>query len=113
MRGKSSADLPFDVESERSLHARLRKAKQARLEKSDAKPEEEVSDHSDTGSTSDTESETETVMGEHQERLLGDYGVANTPGGRLTIVNQPVNVPNFQLHPSTINQLERKTFTER
>ncbi|XP_050918617.1 uncharacterized protein LOC127136055 [Lathyrus oleraceus] len=45
------------------------------------------------------------------ERLLGDYGGANAPAGRLTIVNQPVNVANFQLHPSTINQLERKHFT--
>ncbi|XP_058763585.1 uncharacterized protein LOC131637037 [Vicia villosa] len=33
------------------------------------------------------------------------------PGGRLTIVNQPVNVPNFQLDLSTITQLERRPFT--
>src|ERR1051325_3158881 len=45
------------------------------------------------------------------ERLLGDYGGANAPGGRLTIVNHPVNAPNFQLHPSIINQLERRSFT--
>ncbi|XP_050916825.1 uncharacterized protein LOC127131999 [Lathyrus oleraceus] len=45
------------------------------------------------------------------ERLLGDYGGANAQTGRLTIVNQPVNVANFQLHPSTINQLKRKNFT--
>lgn len=45
------------------------------------------------------------------ERLLSDYGGANAPGGILTIVNQPVNVPNFQLHPSTINQVKRKPFT--
>ncbi|XP_050918576.1 uncharacterized protein LOC127136012 [Lathyrus oleraceus] len=45
------------------------------------------------------------------ERLLGDYGGANAPTDRLTIINQPVNVTNFQLHPSTINQLERKHFT--
>ena len=45
------------------------------------------------------------------ERLIGDYGGANALGGRLNIVNQPVNVTNFQLHPSTINQLERKSFT--
>src|SRR4051812_14768465 len=45
------------------------------------------------------------------DRLLGDYGATNTPGGRLTIVNQPVNATNFQLHPSIINQLERKPFT--
>src|SRR4051812_49465636 len=47
------------------------------------------------------------------ERLLGDYGARNTPGGRLTIVNQPVNVPNFKFHPSTITQLERKPFTKK
>src|SRR3954465_7457696 len=55
-------------------------------------------------------------MGENPpppERLLRDYGVANNPGERLTIVNQPVNAANFQLHPSTINQLERKPFTGR
>lgn len=44
------------------------------------------------------------------ERLLGDNGMANASGGKLTIVNQPVNVPNFQLHPSTISPLERRTF---
>ncbi|XP_050909161.1 uncharacterized protein LOC127122932 [Lathyrus oleraceus] len=45
------------------------------------------------------------------ERLLGDYGGANAQTDRLTIVNQPVNVANFQLHLSTINQLERKHVT--
>lgn len=53
-------------------------------------------------------------MGENPpppERLLDDYGGANAPTGRLTLVNQPVNVDNFQLHPSTINQLKRKHFT--
>lgn len=45
------------------------------------------------------------------ERLLGDYGGANALCGRLTIVNQPINVTNLKLHPSTINQLERKPFT--
>lgn len=45
------------------------------------------------------------------ERLLGDYGGANAQTDILTIVNQPVNVVKFQLHPSTINQLERKYFT--
>ena len=44
------------------------------------------------------------------ERLLGDYGGANAPPGRMTIVNQPVNVAHFQLHPSTIRQLERRPF---
>lgn len=47
------------------------------------------------------------------KRLLGDYGGANAPGGRLIIVNQPMSVPNFQLHPSIINQLERKPFTTK
>lgn len=36
--------------------------------------------------------------------------MANALGGRLAIVNQPVNRPNFQLHPSTINQLEMRPF---
>src|SRR3954471_9902846 len=105
MRGKASAEFLFDAEIERTLHARRRQARLAKLE-----PEEEiVSVHSD----SESESEEET-MGENPpppERLLGDYGDANTPGGRQTIVNQPVNAANFQLHPSTINQLERKPFT--
>ncbi|XP_058774825.1 uncharacterized protein LOC131649097 [Vicia villosa] len=47
------------------------------------------------------------------EILLGDYGRNNIPSGRLTIVNQPVNVAQFQLHPSTINQLERRSFAGR
>ena len=50
-------------------------------------------------------------MAEQQETLLGDYGGANAPLGRLTIVNQPVNVPSFQLHPTTIRQLEKRPFT--
>ncbi|XP_050919417.1 uncharacterized protein LOC127136955 [Lathyrus oleraceus] len=45
------------------------------------------------------------------ERLLGDYGGANAPLRRMTIVNQPVNVAHFQLHPSTIRQLERRPFS--
>ena len=45
------------------------------------------------------------------ERLLGDYGGANSPTGRLTIVNQPVTIVNFQLHPSIIRQLENISFT--
>ncbi|XP_050876716.1 uncharacterized protein LOC127080440 [Lathyrus oleraceus] len=45
------------------------------------------------------------------ERLLGDYGMANASSGRLIIVNQLVNMPNFQLHPNTINQLERRPFS--
>ncbi|XP_050916073.1 uncharacterized protein LOC127131182 [Lathyrus oleraceus] len=47
------------------------------------------------------------------ERLLGDYGMANALGGRLTIVNQPMNVPNFQLHPSIISHLERRPFSRK
>src|SRR3954471_16116680 len=104
MRGKASAEILFDAEIERTFHARRRQARQAKLEFE----EEVVSVHSG----SDPESEVE-IMGEvpPPERLLGDYGARNTPGGRLTIINQPVNVPNFQLHPSTITQLERKPFT--
>ena len=53
-------------------------------------------------------------MGENPpERLLGDYGGRNALTGRITIVNHPVNVPNFQLHPSTITQLERRSFSGR
>src|SRR3954471_10539424 len=103
MRGKALAEFLFDAEIERTLHARRRQAHQEKL-----KSEEEV-----VTVHSDSESEEE-VMGENPpppERLLGDYGAANTPGGRLTIVNQPVNAAKFQLHPSTINQLERKPFT--
>ncbi|XP_058741312.1 uncharacterized protein LOC131613680 [Vicia villosa] len=47
------------------------------------------------------------------ERLLGDYGGANAPAGRMTIVNQPVDVAHFQLHPATIRQLEKKPFSGR
>lgn len=49
--------------------------------------------------------------GNLEERLLGDYGRENIPSGRLTIVNQPVNVANFQLHPTTIRHLEKRPFT--
>ncbi|XP_050889522.1 uncharacterized protein LOC127094786 [Lathyrus oleraceus] len=48
-------------------------------------------------------------MGENPpppERLLGDYGGANARTGRLTIVNQPVNVANFQLHPTSSSQAQ-------
>ncbi|XP_058768708.1 uncharacterized protein LOC131642482 [Vicia villosa] len=47
------------------------------------------------------------------ERLLGDYGGANAPAGRMTIVNQPVDVAHFQLHPAMIRQLEKKPFSRR
>lgn len=52
-------------------------------------------------------------MGEPQERLLGDYGGANALLDRLTIMNQLVNVLNFQLHPTTIRQLEKRSFTDK
>ena len=45
------------------------------------------------------------------ERLLGDYEGENAPLGRMTIVNQPVNIDHFQLHPSIIRQLERRPFS--
>ena len=45
------------------------------------------------------------------ERLLWDYGGENALTGQFTIVNQSVNVPNFQLHHSTILQLENRSFT--
>jgi hypothetical protein len=102
MRGEPSTEFLFDAEIERTLHRRRR---EQRVDST----EESTSDHS----------EVKEPMVEvppippppPPERLLGGYGGANAPGGRLTIVNQPVNVTNFQLHPSTINQLERKPFT--
>ncbi|XP_050876350.1 uncharacterized protein LOC127080061 [Lathyrus oleraceus] len=105
MQGEPSAEFLFDVEIERTLHQRRRNA---RLNCKEEVP----SDHSD--------SEKETMVEIPQvpppppsERLLGDYGGANASGGRLIIVNQPVNMINFRLHPITINQLERKSFTEK
>lgn len=96
MWGEPSTDFTFGAEPEITLHTWLRKARQARLE-----VQEEVnSDHSDT--ESDREVETPTIAENQEEKLLGDYGRANFPNSRLTIVNQPVNVPNFQLHPTTI-----------
>ncbi|XP_058775641.1 uncharacterized protein LOC131649921 [Vicia villosa] len=47
------------------------------------------------------------------ESLLGDYGGANAPTSRMTIVNQPFDVAHFQLHPATIQQLEKKPFSGR
>src|ERR1051325_9352855 len=102
MRGQASAEYLFDAEIERTLRARRREAKQARL----AEEEDRNSTHSD----SEPEDE---AMNPPQERLLGDYRGTNAPGGRLTIVHQPVNVPNFQLHPSTITQLEKRSFSGR
>ncbi|XP_058783531.1 uncharacterized protein LOC131658229 [Vicia villosa] len=99
---------------ERSLRARLRKARQERLEAieeilivSESDNEDNFSFHSEH---SDLEAE---PMAAPVERLLGDYGGANAPAGRMTIVNQPVDVAHFQLHPATIRQLEKKPFSGR
>lgn len=107
MRGKDSADFPFDAEIERTLRARLRQARLARLESD----EEQLPIQPSSDSGSDKEIETMVDVPPPAERLLGDYEGANAQTDRLTIANQPVNVANFQLHPSTINQLERKDFT--
>src|SRR3954469_21676635 len=114
MRGKASAEFIFDAEPERSLRAILRKAKQERLEvlekilsASESDNEEILSIHSEH---SDSEAET---MADPVERLLGDYSGANAPAGRMTIVNQPVDVAHFQLHPALIRQLEKKPFSGR
>ena len=105
MRGELSVEFIFDAEIEKTFHRRRRNA---RLDSKEEVP----SDHSD--SEKETMAEIPPVTPPPpQERLLGDYGGANVSGGRLTIVNQPVNVTNFQLHPSTINQLERKISPER
>ena len=104
MQGKSSAELPFNAEIERTFHARC---KQARLVRQESKG---CSDHSGS------KSEEEKPMAEEPpppERILGDYGGANAPAGRLTIVNQPVNIANFQLHPSIIRLLENRYFTRK
>ncbi|KAI5418247.1 hypothetical protein KIW84_042755 [Lathyrus oleraceus] len=86
----------------RTLHRRCRNV---RLDSKEEVP----SDHSD--SEKETMAEIPPIPPLiHPKRLLGDYGGTNAPGGRLTIVIQPVNVTNFQLHSSTINQLERKSF---
>lgn len=114
MQGKPSADFTFDAEPERTLHTKLRQARKARLTASEAEIhvseqeiEIEVSEHSDAKPDKERE---DPIMVEPQERFLGDYGGADAPLGRLTIVNQPVNVPNFQLHPTTICQLEKEAF---
>ncbi|XP_050897999.1 uncharacterized protein LOC127104902 [Lathyrus oleraceus] len=104
------------AEPERTLRARLRKAKREKLERPDQEEEETVSVHTEkSNSDSETESIQEVMADDppRPERLLGDYGGNNNPGGCMTIVNQPVNVEQFQLHPSTINQLERKSFAGR
>src|SRR3954469_18734854 len=114
MRGKASAEFIFDAEPERSLRARLRKAKQERLEAIEENLIASEYDNEDTFSVhsehSDSEAET---MAAPVERLLGDYGGANAPVGRMKIVNQSVDVAHFQLHPATIRQLEKKPFSGR
>lgn len=73
------------------MRARLRQTRLARLESE----EEQHYIHSDSYSGSEREIE---IMGENPlppEIQLGDYRGANAPAGRLTIVNQPVNVANF------------------
>src|SRR3954470_13101086 len=116
MRGKASAEFLFDAEPERLLRARLREAKQKRLASkeeativSEPENEEILSNQSEQ---SESESETMEEDPPPAERLLGDYGRANAPLGRMTIVNQPVNVAHFQLHPSTIRQLESSPLLE-
>lgn len=44
------------------------------------------------------------------KRLLGDYGRANTLGGRLTLLNQLVIVSKFQLHPTMLLRLKKRSF---
>src|SRR3954468_23698324 len=117
MRGKTSAELLFDAEPERLLRARLREVKRKRLASKEDSPvvsesedEEVISIQSEQ---SDSEPETMAADPPPPERLLGDYGRDNAPLGRMTIVNQPVNVAHFQLHPSTIRQLESKPFAGR
>src|SRR3954465_5089823 len=117
MRGKASAELLFDAEPERLLRARLREIKRKRLASKEESPivSESEDEERISISSEQSESEPETMAADPPpaERLLGDYGRANALLGRMTIVNQPVNVAHFQLHPSTIRQLESKPFSRR
>src|ERR1044072_8240037 len=125
MRGQISAEFSIDTEPERALHERRRQLRVERLTASSAGPsiinqetEDEVSVHSEH-----SDSEPDREMAENHgdiagaqppaERLLGDYGGPNAQPNRMTIVNQPVTVAHFQLHPSTIRQLESKPFAGR
>lgn len=123
MRGKTSVGFPFNAKIKKTLHARLRQARLAKLELDKEQPivhsesekdPERKAEEKVRSVHSDSDSETETMVDDPPPpaRLIGDYGDANASGGRLTIVNQSVNVPNFQMHPSTTNQLERKPFTK-
>src|SRR3954469_13457288 len=117
MRGKTSAKLLFDAEPERLLRAKLREIKRKRLASKEESPIVSESEDEERISISSEQSEyePETMAADPPppERLLGDYGRDNAPLGRMTIVNQPVNVAHFQLHPSTIRQLESKPFAGR
>ena len=125
MRGQTSATFSFDTEPERALHERRCQLRVERLTASSAGPrilnqetEDEVSVHSEHND-SDSDREINQDFGNMAgvqppaERLLGDYRGANAQPNRMTIVNQPVNVAHFQLHPSTIRQLESKPFSGR
>src|SRR3954468_12759991 len=117
MRGKASAEFLFNAEPERLLRARLREVKRKRMASKEDSPVVSESEDEERNSIppeqSDSEPETMAADPPPPERLLGDYGRANAPLGRMTIVNQPVNVAHFQLHPSTIRQLESKPFVGR
>ena len=89
MPGKHSSEFSFDAETERTFHTRPREARLVRHES------EGSSDHSSS------EYEKKETMAEDPpppERFLGEYKGENALAGRLTIVNQPVNVANFQLY---------------
>src|SRR3954466_12337205 len=117
MRGKASAELLFDAEPERTLRARLREVKRKSLASKEGSPIVSESEDGEglfiTSEHSESESEPMEADPPPPERVLGDYGRDNAPLGRMTIVNQPVNVAHFQLHPSTIRQLESKPFAGR
>src|SRR3954463_9544232 len=125
MRGQTSAKFSFDTEPERALHERRRKARIERLGVPSAslsvphqESDDEVSvhsEHSDSDLDREVVQEPVNMAGNQPpaERLLGDYGGANAHPNRMAIVNQPVNVAHFQLHPSTIRQLESKPFSGR
>lgn len=117
IRGKPSADFTLEAEPERTLHAKLGQARKARLatsevEISDSEQEKKIKVFEDSDTKFDKEREDQ-IMAEPQERLLRDYGGENAPLGRLTIVNQPVNIPKFQFHTTTIHQLEKRPFTRK
>src|SRR3954471_19877889 len=125
MRGQTSAKFSFDTEPERALHERLRKARIERLAAPSAslsvphqESDDEVSvhsEHSDSDFDREVVQEPVNMAGNQPPavRLLGDYEGENAHPNRMTIVNQLVNVAHFQLHPSTIRQLESKLCSGR